>query len=152
MRFWNAIRPRLTKCLLLAVLTGCDSVAEPPVRPVDGVHQHEVIPIWLLRCTTCHGPRRQEGGLDLRTPESALRGGRSGPAFVPGAPDDSLMIRRIESEACPPGDRLLKDFVRRPTSAELARLRGWISASTGRFVRPFAPGRAGRWMTLSIGV
>jgi hypothetical protein len=38
----------------------------------------------MLRCTACHGPRKQEAKLDLRTRESMLRGGKSGPAIVPG--------------------------------------------------------------------
>ena len=29
--------------------------------------QHDVLPILLRRCTACHGLRRQEAGLDLRT-------------------------------------------------------------------------------------
>jgi mono/diheme cytochrome c family protein len=48
----------------------------------DAVTQHDVIPILLRRCTVCHGARRQEGGLDLRTKASMLRGGKSGPAIV----------------------------------------------------------------------
>ena len=33
------------------------------------VTQNDVVPIMLVRCTVCHGGRRQEGGLDLRTRE-----------------------------------------------------------------------------------
>ena len=52
--------------------------------------QHDVLPILLRRCTVCHGLRRQEGGLDLHTRAAMLRGGKSGPAIVPGKPDESL--------------------------------------------------------------
>lgn len=90
--------------------------------------QHDVLPIVLLRCTTCHGPRRQDGGLDLRTPAAMRKGGDSGPAIVPGDPDTSLMIERIESEACPPRELLLKFFVKRPPPAEVKVLRDWIAA------------------------
>ena len=38
------------------------------------------------------------------------------------------MIRRIESEACPPRNLLLKYFVRRPPSSEVEVLRRWIEA------------------------
>ena len=38
------------------------------------------------------------------------------------------MIQRIESEACPPRELLLKFFVRRPPRAETAKLREWIDA------------------------
>ena len=36
------------------------------------ITQHDVIPILLTRCTVCHGLRRQEGGLDLRSKASML--------------------------------------------------------------------------------
>jgi mono/diheme cytochrome c family protein len=91
-------------------------------------HQHEVIPVMLLRCAACHGAQRQDGGLDLRTPAAMRKGGVGGPALVPGDPDASPMVRRIESEACPPQELLLKFFVKRPPSHELALLRDWIAA------------------------
>ena len=99
-------------------------------RPIT---QHDVLPIVLLRCTTCHGPRRQDGNLDLRTRESMLKGGESGPAIVPGDADASLMIQRIESDACPPTELLLKFFVRRPTSSEVDVLRNWIAGGAKEF-------------------
>ncbi|MEX0818921.1 MAG: DUF1553 domain-containing protein [Pirellulaceae bacterium] len=103
--------------------------AEEPHELVErSINQHDVLPILLLRCTACHGPRIQRGGLDLRTPVAMLTGGQSGPALVPGDPDASLMIQRIESEACPPRELLLKFFVKRPPSAEVNLLREWIAA------------------------
>lgn len=89
---------------------------------------HDVLPTLLLRCTTCHGARKQDGGLDLRTPAAMLRGGESGPAFIAGDPDSSLMIKRVESEACPPRELLLKFFVKRPPTSEVELLRQWIAA------------------------
>ena len=43
--------------------------------------QHDVLPIVLLRCTACHGPRLKQGGVDLRTPASMKKGGKSGPLW-----------------------------------------------------------------------
>ena len=103
--------------------------SQQPVETEDETpHQHNVLPIVHLRCVTCHGAQRQEGGLDLRTPASMRKGGRNGPAFVEGDPAASRMIMRIESEACPPRDKLLKFFVRRPPSSETKVLRDWIEA------------------------
>ncbi|MCB1231812.1 MAG: PSD1 domain-containing protein [Verrucomicrobiae bacterium] len=104
------------------------SFRESPVLAEAGPNQHDVIPIMLLRCTACHGPQRQDGGLDLRTPASMRKGGHSGPAFVAGDPDGSLMIQRIESEACPPQALLLKAFVKRPPESDVETLRHWIAA------------------------
>ena len=100
----------------------------PPGESARPLNQHDVLPIVLLRCTTCHGPQRQDGGLDLRTRAAMLKGGKSGPALVPGKPDESLMIQRIQSEACPPQELLLTFFVQRPPKAEVEQLRKWIAA------------------------
>ena len=101
---------------------------QPQQLTKDQMNQHDVLPIFLLRCTTCHGPRLQEGGLDLRSRAAMLSGGKSGPALVPGDPAASLILQRIESEACPPRELLLKFFVRRPPSSEVDVIRKWIAA------------------------
>ena len=100
----------------------------PVATPASQLTQHDVIPIMLLRCVACHGARKQEAGLDLRTAGSILKGGKSGPACVPGAPDKSLMIARIESDACPPRELLLSFFVKRPPPAEVKILHDWIAS------------------------
>ncbi|MBM80273.1 MAG: hypothetical protein CMJ78_06720 [Planctomycetaceae bacterium] len=98
----------------------------PTALEETAITQHDVYPIVLLRCTTCHGPRLKRGGLDLRTKSSMLAGGKSGPALLPGDPNNSLMIQRIETEACPPREQLLKYFIRRPPATEVKTLRKWI--------------------------
>ena len=90
--------------------------------------QHDVIPILLLRCTACHGTRLQEGGLDLRTRASILKGSKSGPVVVPGKPEDSRLIQRIHNEEMPPRRRLVSVSVKPMTSSELRTLEDWIRA------------------------
>jgi cytochrome c553 len=103
--------------------------SDVPLTPAEKVFtQHDVLPIVLLRCVTCHGARLKRGGVDLRTPAAMRNGGKNGPAMVPGDPDASLMIQRIESEACPPRELLLKFFVKRPPAGEVKVLREWIAA------------------------
>lgn len=99
----------------------------PPAPVSAGTDQHDVLPILLLRCTACHGGQKREGDLDLRSVASIEAGGRSGPALVPGSPDSSRIIQRIESQACPPQALLLKSFVKRPPDSELETLRHWIA-------------------------
>ncbi|MBT6485918.1 MAG: DUF1553 domain-containing protein [Planctomycetaceae bacterium] len=124
-------QPPLTK-KELAIIRKWIAAGAPSKTPQESTKkkltQHDVLPIVLLRCTTCHGRQRQNGGLDLRTPTAMRKGGSSGPALVPGDPDASRMIQRIESEACPPRGLLLKFFVRRPAPAEVETLRNWITA------------------------
>ncbi|MFZ9090892.1 MAG: DUF1549 domain-containing protein [Planctomycetaceae bacterium] len=92
------------------------------------VTEHDVFPILLLRCKTCHGPQRQQGGVDLSSPAALLKSSPNGPSVIPGNPSASPVIQRIESEACPPRDQLLKFFVRRPSASEVQKLRDWIAA------------------------
>ncbi len=89
--------------------------------------QHDIIPIMLLRCTACHGLRRQEAGLDLRTKASMLKGGQSGPAVISGKPEESLLIRRIRSGEMPPKKTMLTVSVKPITAAETDKVARWIA-------------------------
>ena len=80
-----------------------DERAELPTRVEAAVvTERDVLPIFQMRCVTCHGKRRQEAGLDLRTRESRLQGGKSGPALVAGKPGESLLLKRVDAEEMPP--------------------------------------------------
>ena len=87
----------------------------------------EVLPIFQMRCGRCHGKRAQEGELDLRTMASRLKGGKSGPALVPGKPEESLLLQRIVNGEMPPPDMLFENNVKTPTDTEVALLRKWIA-------------------------
>jgi hypothetical protein len=102
-------------------ITGSDPIA-------ISVSQHDVIPILLRRCTVCHGLRRREGGLDLRSRAAMLRGGKSGPAIVPGKPDDSLMLKKIRAGDMPPRKRLVEVSVQPIEPAETEVLARWITS------------------------
>ena len=97
-------------------------------QPAHGVTQHDAIPVLLLRCTVCHGARRQEAGLDLRTKESMLRGGKSGPAIVPGDAEASLLIQKIHSGEMPPLRRVVEVSIKPIEPHETALLAEWIAA------------------------
>ncbi len=91
--------------------------------------QHDILPIMLRRCCSCHGLRRQEGGLDLHTRDAMLRGGKSGPGFVAGKPDESLIVKRIRLGQMPPPERLVEACVKPVEPAEAEALVKWIAAS-----------------------
>ena len=99
------------------------------VASAEVVAGHETVTTILnVKCLLCHGRRNQEAGLNLQTRASLLNGGVSGPAVVPGKPDESLLIQRIENSDMPPVKDQARLSVRAVTSAELERLRAWISA------------------------
>ena len=107
-------------------IDGGASFGSEPADNQNAVTQHDVIPILLLRCTVCHGRYKQEGGLDLRNPEAMLRGGKSGPAIVPGKPDESLMVKRIRAEEMPPHSRLTEVSVKPMDPEETKTVVRWI--------------------------
>lgn len=92
------------------------------------VSQHDVIPIVFRHCTACHGKYRQENGLDLRTKAAMVRGGKSGPAIVPGKPADSLLVKRMAAGQMPPPKRLIEACVKPIEKPEIETLTRWIAA------------------------
>ena len=92
--------------------------------------QREVRPILADNCYKCHGPdaATRKGKLRLDTRADALKGGRSKePAIVPGKPEASDLIIRVESteetEVMPPpksGKKL--------TPQQATVLRRWVAA------------------------
>ncbi len=94
------------------------STAETPVT-----FPRDVRPILETSCTGCHAPPAPASGLDLTSLDALLRGGRRGPAVVPGDAEDSRLWRAAawtddELRMPPEGDRL--------TEARLDTLRRWI--------------------------
>ena len=62
--------------------------------------EREVRPILANRCYACHGPHAGAGqaGLRLDSLAGMLKGGRSGPAIVPGKAQGSLLIHAINHD------------------------------------------------------
>jgi hypothetical protein len=98
-----------------------------PAEVTERVTEREALAVLQARCVRCHGGLAKEGGLDLRTLESRLKGGKSGPALVPGKPEESLLYKRMANGTMPP-DKMAKDLaIELPTDAEMARVRAWIA-------------------------
>jgi cytochrome c553 len=97
-------------------------------QPDLAVTQHDVIPILLRRCTACHGRTQRENGLDLRTKASMLHGGKSGPAIVPGKPEESLLLKKVRSGDMPPRRRIIEVSIKPIEPAEIDVLAKWIAA------------------------
>jgi hypothetical protein len=88
--------------------------------------QHDVLPILLRRCTVCHGALERQANLDLRSRDSILRGGKSGPAIVPGKPRESLLIRKIHEGQMPPLSRLIEVSIKPIEPGEIEQLTRWV--------------------------
>ena len=69
---------------------GALSTSGRATASLEPLRADDILPILFLRCTACHGPGREDGGLNLSSQEAMLKGGKSGPALVPGKPDRKL--------------------------------------------------------------
>jgi uncharacterized protein DUF1553/uncharacterized protein DUF1549/cytochrome c len=65
--------------------------------------ESKVRPLLATQCYSCHSSKATvvQGNLRLDSRETILRGGHSGPALVPGSPDQSRMIRALRHEVEP---------------------------------------------------
>src|SRR5207249_760892 len=103
-----------------------ETLSKDTSRPVAQLNQYDIIPIMLRHCTPCHGLTRQDAGLDLRTRASMVKGGKSGPALIPGGPEKSLMLQKVLSEEMPPKE-LFESGVSPLVEAEVEKLKQWIA-------------------------
>ncbi len=74
--------------------------ALPTQTPISGravSWQDGFADLFQERCGMCHSSSSALGGLDLSNYQTALEGGDSGPAIVPGDPDASLLLTRQAS-------------------------------------------------------
>jgi mono/diheme cytochrome c family protein len=95
------------------------AAAAPPAAAQssgDGTEFFEkrVRPVLVEKCFSCHGPKKQQGGLRLDGRETILQGGDNGPAVVSGKPDESLLVKAIRQDGdlkMPPKGKLATDQV-----------------------------------------
>lgn len=100
--------------------------AAPAQHKVD--YNRDIQPILSNACYHCHGPdtSSRKAGLRLDLREKALTFGvKEGlPAIVPGKPDKSELVHRIESHD--PDEMMPQDKEKLLTPAQIALLREWI--------------------------
>src|SRR5690349_21773742 len=96
------VAPGFWKSKHFVVLIGiCAAVAIQPVRMAaaseagEAFFESKIRPLLVERCLECHGEKKQEGGLRLDSPAGWKEGGDSGPALLPGKPDESLLITAV---------------------------------------------------------
>lgn len=116
-------RPGISVAALLLLASNVMMVCAEDILPADrDLFETHVRPVLVKYCIKCHGPTRHENGLQLDSAESILTGGDSGPAVIPGQPEQSLLLQalRYESLEMPPDGPLEERLVR--------GIRTWIDA------------------------
>ncbi len=104
----------MSRNVKLAVLLWILSLCPGVVRADDIFFERKIRPILAGICFKCHGGERTSGKLRVDSREALLKGGRSGAAFAPGAPDRSLLLqalRHVKDGPQMPPDKKLPDEV-----------------------------------------
>ncbi len=95
-------RSILGAALLLATLSSAVAARQSAAAAQSAeAFESRIRPILSANCYDCHTTDRK-GGLRVDSREALLQGGESGPAIVPGKPDDSLLIQAIRQTAGAP--------------------------------------------------
>jgi mono/diheme cytochrome c family protein len=104
--------------------TSSASASPPETAGVEFFEKH-VRPIFVEHCYKCHSAEAEKlkGGLHLDSKDGVLKGGDTGPAIVPGAPDKSLLIKAVrygdENLQMPPKGKKL-------SPEQIADLEAWV--------------------------
>jgi hypothetical protein len=118
----------LIAVIAVAVATATASIAVrggEPESSAQAAREHffeqSVRPLLVDNCYSCHGDKKQKGGLRLDSLEAILHGGESGPAVVPGKPAESLLVEAVNFEGLemPPTGKL--------SDEKVATLTRWVS-------------------------
>ncbi|MBI1369930.1 MAG: DUF1549 domain-containing protein, partial [Planctomycetes bacterium] len=127
---------RLSVLVLFAALSSPVNAAEPVVD-----FNRDVRPILSNNCYACHGPDEKERKARLRL--DTFEGAQMKGALVPGEPDESELVLRVESgdadDLMPPAQSGKK-----LSAKEIATLRTWVQqggkyATHWSYVKPTRP-------------
>ncbi|MCE9563395.1 MAG: PSD1 and planctomycete cytochrome C domain-containing protein [Planctomycetes bacterium] len=114
--------------LSLVFVPASPLIAAPHAPPKPTPEQIEffekkVRPILADHCYTCHGPKKQNGGLRLDTVAGIKAGADDGPVLVPGDPAKSRLLKSVRHE----GDFKMPPKMALPAEA-VATLTEWVKA------------------------
>ncbi len=139
--------PRALVLALLAAATSSANAAVPDAAGLD-FFEKKVRPILVERCYECHSEgKKVKGGLRLDLREGWAKGGDTGPAIVPGKPEESLLLTAIHWKdrdlEMPPKKKLpaaeitvIEDWVKLgapdPRDAAVAKKQHGLSLEEGR--------------------
>ncbi|WP_165229307.1 PSD1 and planctomycete cytochrome C domain-containing protein [Aquisphaera insulae] len=132
-------RPIGVAIVLASFPLGTARAGEPPADRAARLQKGRAV--LVESCVSCHNADQKKGKLDLTRPATALAGGESGPAIVPGKAGESLAVEKVEAGEMPPKGRL--------EPAQVEALRAWIDAGASYPAEPLTSPRAGAdWWSL----
>jgi len=100
----------------------------------------DIAPILQKNCLACHSSAAKMGGFVMESYDLLMKGGKDGPAIVPGKSEQSRLVQMLEGKVQP-----RMPFGTDPLPAtEIAVLKAWIEAgakgpAAGEAAQPLAP-------------
>ncbi len=120
---WNCLFVALAPVAALALAPAVP--AQPPSAATAPqaleFFEKQVRPILADHCFSCHGEKKQKGGLRLDSRAALLRGGDDGPVVTPGDPEKSTLVRVVRHD----GDLKMPPKGKLPDPA-VAALTQWV--------------------------
>ncbi len=115
-----AFMKQISSSLVLGLSLAGGVFASEPVN-----YLKDIKPVLAARCYACHGALKQKAGLRLDTAEAIRKGGKHGPAALPGKPEKSPLIARVTTHDA--DERMPQEG--EPLSApQIETLKRWVSA------------------------
>src|SRR4051812_11030572 len=97
--------------------------SDDPGEAARSVWTAHVEQIFADHCTKCHAGVKQKGGVDLRTPQTVLKGGDDGPIVVPGNAVESKLFKALRVDSDP---HMPPEGSKQLTEQEVAIVQRWI--------------------------
>src|SRR5262245_5202720 len=114
--------PAMKRALAFLRVSAPPVTAAAPSAEQVTFFEARVRPLLVQHCQSCHGPKKQQGGLRLDSASALQAGGDTGPVVVPGKPERSLLVRAVRhlGPKMPPTAPL--------PAADVATLVEWVKA------------------------
>lgn len=93
------------------------------------VYEDVIQPLLIRRCGQCHNEGKKKGQLSVTNLAKLLKGGKTGPALVPGDPEKSELIHRIKLD--PSDEKFMPTDGKTPLTAEETTLLTWWVKEAG---------------------
>src|SRR4051812_42612981 len=83
--------------ILVFAVARISPAADAPAVPAEHgkFFETKVRPLLVENCVSCHGEKKQKGGLRLDSAEALRKGGKEGPVLLPGKPEESKLITAV---------------------------------------------------------
>ncbi len=119
----RTLPPALAAIILLMPAGIRARAAQTPTPEAQTFFREQVYPILKANCIKCHGGEKTKGGLEMTSQVALLKGGETGAAIDPNAPEKSLLLEMISYKD---KDHEMPPAGKRPAE-EIAIIEKWVA-------------------------